>query len=198
MDAFHRARSETIDTPYVDGISVTYASPRKHIWTFAVGLSTVIAPPHQPSNCPCAERKGIDPPSFVGSDYYCESGNPSTSWDGWYLANRLWDGSCANTKSKCCDHPGMPYFIRHLPLTSSEPLEVRLCTDQDTGDENVGIEKLKLFIRWVLQEITDSSKLIERQTCWVRHHPIVIVSPSFLWLKPEKKNQDSTKLDSTG
>ena len=34
----------SIDEPYVDGVSVTYGDPRKHIWTFAGGISeTVVA-----------------------------------------------------------------------------------------------------------------------------------------------------------
>jgi len=29
----------SIDEPYLDGISITYGSPRKHIWSCATGLS---------------------------------------------------------------------------------------------------------------------------------------------------------------
>ena len=147
MDSFHSQIS--IDSSYVDGISVTYGSPRKHIWTFATGLSTTVVVPHKLANCPCSEHPGQKPSTFVGSDYYCESGNPSATsiFDGWYTANRLWDGSCANTKSKCCNHPTMPYFIQNLGATSTEPLEVRLCTNQHTDDENFGVEKLELYIR---------------------------------------------------
>ena len=31
--------AETIDQPYVDGVSVTYGAPRNHIWTFAAGVT---------------------------------------------------------------------------------------------------------------------------------------------------------------
>ena len=150
MDAFNGATHVSIDSSYVDGISVTYASPRKHIWTFVVGLSTTLplALAHQALNCPCSEYPGTNPPTFVGSDYYCESGNTGTNhFDGWYTANRLWDGSCANPKSKCCNRPTMPYFIKNLGGTSTEPLEVRLCTNQHTSDENFGVEKLELYVR---------------------------------------------------
>ena len=147
MDGFHGQRS--IDSSYVDGISVTYGSPRKHIWTFAIGLSTTVVGPHKLANCPCSEHPGMKPPTFVGSDYYCESENPSATsvFGGWYTANRLWVGSCANAKSKCCNHPTMPYFIQNLGATATEPLEVRLCTNQHTNDENFGVEKLELYIR---------------------------------------------------
>ena len=38
--------SQTIDSVYVDGVSITYSSaPRKHIWTYANGLNLVYANP---------------------------------------------------------------------------------------------------------------------------------------------------------
>ena len=72
MDAFQGPRD--INSYYVDGMSITYGSPRKHIWTYAVGLSD----DHNYNgvyNCPCAKYPGTAPPSFVGDHYYCESGN---------------------------------------------------------------------------------------------------------------------------
>ena len=36
-DAFHESR-HTVDNNYLDGVSVTYGSPRQHIWSFAGGL----------------------------------------------------------------------------------------------------------------------------------------------------------------
>ena len=62
--------SLTIDSVYVDGVSITYGSaPRKNIWTYANGLNLVYSGGIQ-SNCPCND--GVSPP-FVGSDYYCET-----------------------------------------------------------------------------------------------------------------------------
>ena len=60
----------TIDNPYVDGISITHGSPRKHIWTYANGITENN---NHLENCPCT-GSGAPPPAFVGSDYYCESG----------------------------------------------------------------------------------------------------------------------------
>ena len=60
-----------INNPYVDGVSITYGhSPRKHVWTYAVGAVTVQTnEPH----CPCNTGSTFQPPPFVGNDYYCES-----------------------------------------------------------------------------------------------------------------------------
>ena len=72
MDAFHGLRD--INSNYVDGMYITYGSPRKHIWTYAVGLSDDNNY-NGNYNCPCAKYPGPAPPSFVGDHYYCESGN---------------------------------------------------------------------------------------------------------------------------
>ena len=73
------AYSCTIDEPYVDGLSITYGAPRKHIWTYAAALVETEAhsnPLHvyNQGRCPCSDPSGQQPPFFVGTDYYCESG----------------------------------------------------------------------------------------------------------------------------
>ena len=67
----------SIDTYYVHGVSITYGmSPRKHIWSYSVGTyenrSSYIC-------CPCNNGSTGFIPSFVGDDYYCESGVSSNS-----------------------------------------------------------------------------------------------------------------------
>ena len=60
-DGFHRGKS--IDDIYADGISLTYGTPRKHIWSYVNGHSshdTVCAS----CNCPCANNPGVGPPIF--------------------------------------------------------------------------------------------------------------------------------------
>jgi len=91
MHFFNYRRPCTIDDPYVDGVSITHgASPRKHIWTYAGGLyeyNTVS------TNCRCNDD-GIPPPSFVGSDYYCEAAISAGGWEPPVLYSNvpLWDG----------------------------------------------------------------------------------------------------------
>ena len=77
-------RDRTIDELYVDGVSITYdVNPRKHIWTYMGSLyeQTDFTTSYV---CPCNtqyEQEHV-PPTFIGQDYYCESGNhvPNT----WY------------------------------------------------------------------------------------------------------------------
>ena len=54
---------------YIDGISLTHGTTRKPIWSF-------IFENHHASRCPCGTSGSTSASSFVGTDYYCESGNP--------------------------------------------------------------------------------------------------------------------------
>ena len=74
-DAFNIQLS-SINGNYVDGISITLGSSRKHVWTYAAGLSDNYD--CKDYNSPCATTPGCSPPAFVGNDYYCESGDVGT------------------------------------------------------------------------------------------------------------------------
>ena len=58
-----------INQAYVDGVSITTGYPRKHVWTYASGLTQEGNYPD--FNCPCAVTRGPSAPSFVGDHYYC-------------------------------------------------------------------------------------------------------------------------------
>ena len=49
-------------------MSLTYGSPRKHIWTFAADRDK------NGSFCRCGVRDDISTPDFVGEDYFCDTG----------------------------------------------------------------------------------------------------------------------------
>ena len=110
------------------GITLTYSNnPRKHIWTYVVGLSEQET--HR-DNCPCnngSEYMNYTIP-FVGNDYYCESGN--TYRDGWvfYPNDPLWDGQdCPGRETTCCTSPKMPWFVKTLNETVSDDIELSTC-----------------------------------------------------------------------
>ena len=135
-----------IETYYVDGVSVTYGSPgnRSHVYTNAAGYMET----NYKVSCPCAG--GDPPPSFVGSDYYCESGNSGPDWNHteFYSSDVLWDGQqCGGNESTCCNPPDLPWFCKTFPTPISEDLEVRICMDEDLDNENVAIESFELYIQ---------------------------------------------------
>ena len=98
--------SGNIDSAYVDGLSITHGSPRQHIWTYIVGHTDSGS-----TRCPCARTPEETTPSFVGSNYYCESGAEDSNYVAtYYLSDPLWDGSGCSSGNNCCSNINLPWF----------------------------------------------------------------------------------------
>ena len=99
--------------------------------------------------CFCGDpniTSGAPPPAFVGTNYFCESGNPGLPKDGVVLTgNQLWDGMDCTTDNNCCEFNSPPWFNMELPAHTTGDIEVRLCCSQDTGDENILLQQLELY-----------------------------------------------------
>ena len=149
VDGFaHRSSTVEPDENYVDGVTITYGStPALHIWTYAAGLEEGT---HHPENCPCNTQPGQAPPSFVGSDYYCESGSPNHPTGSsftWFTGDPLWDGAgCGGQEGPCCNRAGLPWFKKSLSIPTTASISVRVCRDT-SSDENIGIQHLVLYIK---------------------------------------------------
>lgn len=134
--------SGNIDS-YVDGLSITHGSPRQHIWTYAIGHTD-----HGHSRCPCAATPGAAPPSFVGSNYYCESGaQGSFDVSKYYLNDILWDGRGCSSGNNCCSNTNLPWFQHQLNAMTEDDIEVRLCEDEVFSNEGVLIDILELYVQ---------------------------------------------------
>ena len=148
-DAFncndYRSCPTNIDVPYVDGVSITHGSPRKHIWTYAAAHDGNRV---HSSSCPCT-GSGASTPAFVGSDYYCESGVNTGSWSlVLYPSDPLWDGQgCSGLERTCCDPPNLPWFCKELPQSTTDNLEFRICGDADRSNEDTPIDLVELYIQ---------------------------------------------------
>lgn len=138
-----------LDSIYVDGVSITHGMPRTHIWTYAAGTSAVPST-EAIANCPCLYDTNnadvIHPPSVIQSSYYCESGNAGNSTGPLYSSDPLWDGK--QCEGRCCsDGLSPPWFSMTLPAPTTDDLEVRICADQDTQDEDNPISLLELYVQ---------------------------------------------------
>ena len=147
-DAFYRSVNN-INKAYLDGVSITRGSPRKHIWSFASGLTEVYTTRY---NCPCNRGANIwsHPPSFVGNDYYCEAGSSLFTQHRYRTEDPLWDGKlCRHRESPCCRRPHLPWFLKNIEYTTTDGLELRLCTDPHEGlhDERVGIDQFEFYVK---------------------------------------------------
>ena len=144
FEAYDDGHVTTIEGAYVAGVSLTHGSPRQHIWTFAAGSSEV--QPTWDDACPCDASISINIPTFVGGDYFCESGVNSGSFtSGFYLDDPLWDGEGCSSSSSCCSFNNPPYFTKQLPTLTSDPIEARLC--RLDGEDDSPVEFIKLYIK---------------------------------------------------
>ena len=148
-DAFlSYVRKTSINDPYLDGVSITYGSTRKHIWSYAVGLSETYSR-DQTATCPCSLHGGTLAPSFVRDHYYCESGTRINGLDytAYYIGDPLWDGKGCSTNSSCCAQPNLPWFYRQIPLTANKDIEARICRDEAFSNEDVLVRELQLYVQ---------------------------------------------------
>ena len=137
----------TINSYYVDGLSITYGktSARKHIWTYAAGA---LQRTTSDGDCPCNNGSNIQPPPFVGNDYYCESATNTITESGiLYDQDPLWDRQqCTNIEGPCCTHPNMPWFIKTLDQSTTEDIELRSCSNL-ASNEHTPIEIFEMYVR---------------------------------------------------
>jgi hypothetical protein len=128
--------------------------PRNHIWTFAAGASEATVANHT-TNCPCANvwaaDNAVPAPSFVGDNYFCESGNPGRGLgyggtNAIFEDDPLWDGE--QCEGECCSNGNSPpWFNMTLPNPTSDDIEVRICGDEDTDNEDTPIQLLEIFVQ---------------------------------------------------
>ena len=132
-----------IDQDYVSGLSITYSSnPRQHIWTFASGRGEKV--PFR-LGCPCSNTIAHSP-SYVGSNYYCESASWYCCNYGTYFFNdTLWDG--AGCSDNCCDDTTQPWFFRQLNQTIQDDIEARICSYGNFSYRSVLIDQFELYIQ---------------------------------------------------
>ena len=149
--AFIVSEGRTIDDRYVDGVSLTYGNPRQHIWTFASAIDEY--PHFSDSKCRCSnvtERRPINIPSFVGNDYFCETGVPPgqrVASSLFYHNDPLWDGQTCGPTSTCCTFNKPPWFCKQLPQSTNADLEVRLCSAGLASVTNTAVELIEIYVK---------------------------------------------------
>ena len=150
--AFHGYNShryDTIDSIYFDGVAIMYGSPRQHVWTFAAGRweNRTSSSNHA---CPCDTTSDIPIPPFVGEDYFCESGYVYPGYQNSTLENRLhsndtlWDGEDCHSSSSCCSLHNPPYFTKSLGQSTTDDLELRMCS---VHGGSIAIELLEVYVK---------------------------------------------------
>ena len=144
---YHNNGQTSIDDYYVDGVSITYGNPRQHVWTFAGYPSDDYTTPT--FICPCSQPSLSipSPPSFVGNNYFCDTGLPSCCPNVYSTDDPLWDGQGCGGPGTCCSFNNPPWFSTALPETTSDDIEVRICDQQSSASDDVPITLLDLYIQ---------------------------------------------------
>ena len=144
-DAFH-GKNANIDSVYLDGISITHGMPRQHIWSYGAGPASDCS---SAGCCPCNEGGVDNVATFAKSNWYCESGNPTSGAVFEFFPNDvLWDGkNCTEIESPCCRPQMLPYFRTEIDNSSTDSIELRICHDQGFADEDIPIEAYQIYVR---------------------------------------------------
>ena len=141
----------TIDSNYVDGVSLTHGSnPRRHIWTFvAVHRDDYIS--FRGYICRCVrpgDSRIMPPPTFVGMDYFCDTGSRRRNSLGKFLADDpLWDGAGCASNSTCCSFNNPPWFHKQLPSATTDDIEMRVCRDESRHNEDIAISNVEIYVQ---------------------------------------------------
>ena len=94
--------------------------------------------------CPCGTLSSVSSSSFVGNDYFYESGVSPTKL---YPNDPLWDGQkCSSIEKPCCWVPGLPCFHKTLGYTTTDYIEMRLCCDEGSSKEDVPFSIVEVYI----------------------------------------------------
>ena len=141
------SHDQNMEQMHIDGVSITHGVSDHHIWSYIAGV-TETSSLHTKSNCPCSTEQGMGPASFIGENYYCESGNPTDNWinNQFFDEDRLWDGQqCEDT---CCTGTNSPpWFSVQLTAPTTDNIEVHICGDEFTDNEDTPIELLEIYVQ---------------------------------------------------
>ena len=144
---FHNLERD-LESTYVYGLSITNGNPRNHLWSYVNGRSELDLSYSNSdiSVCPCnGNYPGANVvPSFVGNNYYCESGFVDDFENRVAWEDPLWDGrGCHTTNNTCCNRFG--FFYRDITLTSND-IEVRLCGEREYDSTDTLIDQLEIWV----------------------------------------------------
>ena len=139
-DAFHvsitSGYGRSIEQEYFGGVSLTHGriGSRQHIWSFAAAISERTTDRYYDSyrfsqKCSCTDNTRTWPyrtPSFVGNDYFCDTGNLGVGWSytTLYSNNPMWDGQGCGPTSSCCEFNNPPWFCKSLPQVTTDQVEL--------------------------------------------------------------------------
>ena len=143
-----------LNSQYIDGVSLTHgvSGSRHHIWSFVSALYEQDPNYQTRWNCPCTNINynwSYTVPSFIGNDYFCDTGNSGPSYvnELYYPDDPLWDGEGCGPTNTCCKLNNPPWFCKILPQPTSDDVELRICGNSISGNEDVIISLVDINVQ---------------------------------------------------
>ena len=135
----------SIEREFLDGIVLTYGAPRCHIWSFVGGKSQYETGKYA---CPCNIGFIGTVPPYVNNDYFCDSGHRYSNEPPLihFINDPLWDGEGCVEGNGCCQLNSPPWFCKDLPQSTTEDIELRLCLDERTSNEDTPFEVVEVYV----------------------------------------------------
>jgi hypothetical protein len=95
-------------------------------------------------SCPCLSM-GSQPPSFLGDNYYCETGNTNSAnpMNGQFYPEPLWDASSCSPSTLNTPQG----FHKQLQQPTTDDIEMRVCTDEERSSEDITIEIMHIYVQ---------------------------------------------------
>ncbi len=117
------AKTATLNDNYVDGVSLTHGKKysRKHIWTF-LALNVYLFYDEQCNKCACKRPKFIKSRQYTCS--FVESCSQSTCHKTYWNNN----------------------FVRELPHSTTDDIEMRVCRDEDRSNEDILLRSVEIYV----------------------------------------------------
>ena len=126
------------------------APPRQHIWSFTNSLEEQSRFAY--ATCPCVtgSTNANNIPSFVGQNYFCETGITSGYANSNFYSNGvpLWDGLECGPISSCCTFNSPPWFNVTLSAPTTDYIEVRICANHGNTVADSPIQLIELYVKW--------------------------------------------------
>ena len=131
---------------YGEGISVTRGSSKEHIWSYIIGARYSSGP--RGDACPCSTGgTSSSPPSQVGDNYYCDSGNPGPK-TGRLYTTPLWShSSLCRSNGNCCRNPDQPWFKGTTGTRTTDNVDFNWCASRLVGIEEAATTDVQVYIK---------------------------------------------------
>ena len=142
-------QNRTLEQHYLDGVSITHGSAgsRQHVWSFASALGDNFATRNPQYSCSCSSSNNWPySTSFVGNDYFCDTGNHAAeNPNDPFPDDPLWDGAGCGPSSTCCTFNNPPWFCKTLTQPTTDDLEVRICDEYAFRD--TPIQLMEIYVQ---------------------------------------------------